>query len=238
MANAARALASPSALVARTNPATRARAAVAWPTASSGRWWCVGGNEGIALPLVTRIACTRSAGGSDTPRVWTTSSGARTGRKPSNAIRSAVSLAPGSGRVTRMPRSRSIKDVAGTVSPQIVPDFAADPARIYDRALQAALQDEGPVGARDKRSNVQRTTRQYPGIRANRCATGAIQPLQHRSLRGGGSSRVGVVHGGEQVAQPAIIFSHGHADDALPGGRHHGLRIQHRICSVSEAESL
>ena len=55
----ASALASPSALLTWAKPAARARAAVASPTANSGRWRWLAGSAAMALPLVARMACRR-----------------------------------------------------------------------------------------------------------------------------------------------------------------------------------
>ena len=77
-----------------------------------------------------------------------------TGCRPSAWTRRAVSVAPGSGRVIRTPGG-SAKYVPRAVGAQAGAQFSPEPCRIGRRAVQAALQQEGPVGAGDQAGQVQ-----------------------------------------------------------------------------------
>ena len=81
----------------------------------------------MALPLVTTMACIWLDGGQAPGSALITSKGATTGSNPSAATRTAVSLAPGSGRVISTLVPRSDKDIVRTVGPHARREVAAEP---------------------------------------------------------------------------------------------------------------
>ena len=94
-----------------------------------------------------------------------------------------------------MPRARSVKDVAGAISPQAVAEFAADSVRIGHGTLQAALEDEGSVGACDETGEVQRAVGQilaYPpiGVRQEPSSCSSIARSAVAATIAGASSMV------------------------------------------------
>ena len=155
------------------------------------RWW----PNRLKLP----------AGGQAPGKVRISSSGATTGRKPSADTRTAVSLAPGSGRVIRTPRPRQAKMSPGLSARRLAPSSRPSRGGVRAAPCRLALQQEGAIGARDQPGQVQIAVRQQTRVAADRRAARAVELRQQRSFGGGSGLRLRVLDGGEQFAQFGIV---------------------------------
>ena len=122
-------------------------------------------------------------------------------------------------RQAKMSRGLSARRLA----PSSVPIRSAS----RGRAVQAALQQERAVAARHQPGQVQFAVRQQPRVATDRRPARAVEPRQQGAFGCRDGLRLGVLDGGEQFEQFGIVGAHGDADDALAGGGHHRIGIQH-----------
>ncbi len=117
--------------------------------------------------------------------------------------------------------------IARTVDAERGTQFGAEAGGVAGQPMQAALQQEAVIGSGDKAREVQASVRQVAGMAADRRAAGAVQLGEHGALGGADRARHRVLDGGDQLTEHQVVLARGDADDALAGGRHHAVRVEH-----------
>ncbi len=127
------------------------------------------------------------------------------------------------------------KDIGRGLAAQLIAQGSAQGLRFARIAADLRFQEEGPVLTGHEADQVQFTVVKAR-IAADGRPAGAIERGKQAALGEGNRPGLRVFDGREEFAQFDVIRPHGHADNALPGRRHHDLGLDDRGGLLGQAE--